>query len=273
MCRLLLPADKFEVFKLENKTRLCRRRFCVDCFPIRLREKATNSWASHIKTKYGLSPSDFEQMGQLQNWRCAICGTSTPPLPSRGRKLPWTAWHIDHDHETGKVRALLCFNCNQLLGQSRDRITVLNSAARYLENHKNSLAYLGGTFDVIHPGHLKLIEWAKNTFGRVVISLNRDCFVSRYKQKPLMNFEERFQILSELRNVDAVIENTGDEDSKPALLQAKPTHIVNGADWSRDRLIKQMTLTEEFLEKQKIKIVIYPDSDPTHSSDIKKRMA
>jgi hypothetical protein len=53
---------------------------------------------------------------------CAIC-----------RAAP--AQHVDHDHETGAVRALLCFNCNGGLGQFKDNPTLLHAAAYYVGFH------------------------------------------------------------------------------------------------------------------------------------------
>jgi hypothetical protein len=43
--------------------------------------------------------------------------------------------HVDHDHDTGQVRGILCFNCNQALGNARDDTKVLRGLARYLQFH------------------------------------------------------------------------------------------------------------------------------------------
>jgi len=131
-------------------------------------------------------------------------------------------------------------------------------------------AYIGGTFDIVHPGHLHLFSWAKNKYGELVVSLNRDDFVRRYKgKKPLMTYEERATVLRALRVVDYVIPNIGDENSRPAIRLAKPNAIVAGSDWTRERLMKQMELTDEFLQEHMIDITIFKDSLPIHSSDIK----
>lgn len=77
---------------------------------------------------YGLTPEDIAQMRADQLDLCAICnGEHIGP----GNRL-----HIDHDHETGKVRALLCARCDTLLGLAHHDATRLRSAADYLDKHK-----------------------------------------------------------------------------------------------------------------------------------------
>jgi cytidyltransferase-like protein len=142
------------------------------------------------------------------------------------------------------------------------------------EEEKVMRVYIGGTFDILHPGHIKLFRWANQNYGRVVVGLNGDSFIERYKGKPpVMTYGQRADILMELRSVDTVIPNFGDEDSTQSIIYTSPDVIVAGSDWTVNRLMKQMNLTMEFLNEHKIGLVIYPDSDPTHSSDIKARMA
>jgi glycerol-3-phosphate cytidylyltransferase len=134
-------------------------------------------------------------------------------------------------------------------------------------------AYIGGTYDILHAGHIKLFRWAQYIYGEVIVSLNTDEFVTRYKGKPpVMNFDQRMTILQELRSIDRVIPNYGDEDSRISIRLVKPDVVIAGSDWTIERLKTQMNLTNGFLAEHGINIVIYGDSDPIHSSDIKKRI-
>lgn len=61
-----------------------------------------------LRRKYGLTPAEIEAMAAEQGGVCAICGAAP-----RGR---WKRLHVDHDHATGAVRALLCNDCNLKIG-------------------------------------------------------------------------------------------------------------------------------------------------------------
>lgn len=79
--------------------------------------------------KYGVTEAEFQLMLQRQAYACAIC--SKPFVdsegPSRDGKI-----HVDHDHESGRVRGLLCYWCNAMLGQARDCPSHLSGAISYL---------------------------------------------------------------------------------------------------------------------------------------------
>jgi Recombination endonuclease VII len=69
---------------------------------------------------YGMSVENLDAMLAAQHGVCAICQTAP-------------AAHVDHDHQSGRVRGLLCFRCNAAIGQLDDDPLVLRRAARYVE--------------------------------------------------------------------------------------------------------------------------------------------
>jgi hypothetical protein len=80
---------------------------------------------SHLKRKFGLTPEDYDRMLADQHGGCAVCGD--PPAK--------TALHVDHHHETGVVRGLLCFRCNAAIGNLRDDPLIIASALAYVSRH------------------------------------------------------------------------------------------------------------------------------------------
>ena len=82
-----------------------------------------------MKYMYGMTPADYSRMYKEQLGGCAICGKGIPSTWDKGV-------HIDHDHNTGKVRGLLCPNCNNGLGNFKDNTNTLMSACEYLYNHE-----------------------------------------------------------------------------------------------------------------------------------------
>jgi len=75
----------------------------------------------HLRRRYGITGADFDAMVEVQGGTCAVCDQKPE--------------HVDHDHKTGKVRGILCFNCNQALGNVRDDPDVLRGLIRYLRRH------------------------------------------------------------------------------------------------------------------------------------------
>lgn len=74
----------------------------------------------NLKKLYGLSVLEYNQMLARQDFRCAICGDDE------------SAFHVDHNHKTNKVRGLLCGNCNTGIGLLKDSRVVIEDAARYV---------------------------------------------------------------------------------------------------------------------------------------------
>lgn len=74
---------------------------------------------------FGLTPDEFRQMEETQNGVCAIC--EQPETDKRNHRLA-----VDHDHDTGRIRGLLCKSCNIGLGMFRDSTNNLRRAINYL---------------------------------------------------------------------------------------------------------------------------------------------
>lgn len=86
-------------------------------------------WDAIIRRVYGITLEEYDNMLYEQDNGCAICGTKDDVV--EGRRLA-----IDHCHDTGKVRGILCSRCNQALGLFCDSVDNLESAAKYLKKHK-----------------------------------------------------------------------------------------------------------------------------------------
>ena len=81
----------------------------------------------HLKTRFGITLADYDKMAEIQNGVCAICSESEV-RKDRARLS------IDHNHETGKIRALLCDRCNRLIGIAKEDIILLNKVIKYLRS-------------------------------------------------------------------------------------------------------------------------------------------
>ena len=88
-----------------------------------------------LKKEYGLTVEEYDAMVLAQGGKCAICGAT------RGSKIGSkrdAKLNIDHDHQTGKVRGLLCHNCNMVLGHLDDDIERMYRAIEYLRAYRQS---------------------------------------------------------------------------------------------------------------------------------------
>jgi hypothetical protein len=85
-----------------------------------------------LRKKFGIGEEDYERMLKEQNGCCAICKSPTPKGRKRGSGGEVKNFYVDHCHETGKVRGLLCNHCNRGLGLLGDDLDNLKLAVEYL---------------------------------------------------------------------------------------------------------------------------------------------
>lgn len=132
--------------------------------------------------------------------------------------------------------------------------------------------YTGGSFDLPHHGHYRLLERCAD-FGLVTVSLNLSHFSEQYKGKKLiMSYEERREILLACKWVDDVVPNFGGPDSKPAIELVNPDYIVIGSDWASRDYYKQMGFTQEWLDERGIGLVYVPYTTDVSTTKLRKRI-
>ena len=123
-----------ETLPLENfRKRTDRRGYtseCKDCkssndkeWYKQNKESARNNY---FKGTYGITTKDVERLKVEQDYKCAICDEE-----ESGRGL-----FVDHDHDTGEVRGLLCHHCNSGLGMAKDNVEILKNMIKYLEKER-----------------------------------------------------------------------------------------------------------------------------------------
>ena len=95
---------------------------------------------------------------------------------------------------------------------------------------KRKIVYAPMCADVVHPGHLNVIRRGSK-FGDVVVGLLTDAAVASKKRLPLMNYKQRYDVVSNLKGVSKVIPQTT-ADYRPNLLKLRPDYVVHGNDWS-----------------------------------------
>jgi D-sedoheptulose 7-phosphate isomerase len=100
------------------------------------------------------------------------------------------------------------------------------------------IVFTNGCFDILHPGHIDLLERARELGTRLIVGINSDESVRRIKGngRPFMSAEDRAKILSGLRSVDEVV--VFDEPTPEKLIiQVRPDVLVKGGDWKTNEII------------------------------------
>lgn len=122
-CGQDLPPEEFPIARREKTG---RHRYCKRCHGTRCKASAEKHHGGRrgylMKLRYGITEEEMKALLFAQGGLCAICGSAK-------------AAHVDHDHSSGDVRGVLCFNCNGGLGRFQDDPGVLEAAIAYLLSH------------------------------------------------------------------------------------------------------------------------------------------
>jgi D-beta-D-heptose 7-phosphate kinase/D-beta-D-heptose 1-phosphate adenosyltransferase len=120
-----------------------------------------------------------------------------------------------------------------LLGRERVR-----DFAQHAQSRGQRVVFTNGVFDILHPGHLRYLQAAREHGDVLIVGVNSDASVRRNKgpARPIMPERERAEILLALEAVDAV--SIFDEDTPAAIIAAvQPDVLVKGADWPADQIV------------------------------------
>ena len=99
--------------------------------------------------------------------------------------------------------------------------------------------FVNGAFDVLHSGHLYLLDFASMLGGRMLVALDTDEKI-RYNKgadRPLNNLKVRKQLMSMLKPVDNVVSFNSDEELKDIIKRYKPDVMVKGSDWRGKKIV------------------------------------
>jgi len=117
-------------------------------------------------------------------------------------------------------------------------LAVLAERRELWRTQGRTLVMTNGCFDLLHPGHLALLEAARQAGDVLVVALNSDASVRRLKGegRPLVPQAERAEVLLALEPVDAVV--IYEEDTPIELVRVlRPEVLVKGADWAQERIV------------------------------------
>lgn len=121
--------------------------------------------------------------------------------------------------------------------------------------------YCPGCWDLLHPGHLNILERSRALGDRLVVGVVSDDGAEAYKRRPVQDEQTRLAVIRALRVVDlAVLQKT--TDPTPELEVIRPDILTHGSDWS------QLREGQETLERLGIAFVLLPYTPGVSTSDL-----
>ena len=131
----------------------------------------------------------------------------------------------------------------------------------------NKIAYVPLAVDILHTGHLNIINTAKK-YGKVFIGLLSDSAISEYKDLPTLNYEERYKIVKSLKNVEKIIKQNK-WDYSEIIENLKPDFFVHGDDWKKGIQKKTRENVIKLLKKNNGKLIEVAYTKNISSTSIK----
>jgi cytidyltransferase-like protein len=136
---------------------------------------------------------------------------------------------------------------------------------------KEQLVYVPMAADIIHPGHVNIINTAAQ-YGRVIVGLFTEDAIKEYKPAPTMNYEQRKIVIENMKGVAEVIPQTS-RDYGPNLKKYKPAYMVHGTDWQTGPLASVRQEAIDLMASWGGKVIEPTYTQGVSSSELKKQLA
>ena len=131
--------------------------------------------------------------------------------------------------------------------------------------NKKKIVYVPLAVDILHKGHINIIKIAKN-YGRVIVGLLTDKAIVKYKELTILNFEERKNLVKNLKYIDQVVAQDN-YDYEEILNRIKPNYFVHGDDWKFDnrKIVRKKVI--KILKKWNGRLI-----EPKYTKDVSSSM-
>ena len=134
-----------------------------------------------------------------------------------------------------------------------------------MKQYKNN--YVIGVFDLFHRGHVELLRKSKALGEKLIVAINSDELVTNYKRAPIFSEGDRLAIVKACRYVDDAFV-AHDFDNKPYIEQYNIDAIIHGDDWEKSSYMKQIVVTEDYLQSRNVDLILLPYTVGVSSGDL-----
>ena len=143
------------------------------------------------------------------------------------------------------------------------KVRSLAEARAWRQGQAGAVVFTNGVFDLLHPGHVELLEAARSEGGALIVGVNSDASARRLgkgPERPVASEAARARVLAGLAAVDCVV--LFDEDTPLALIEAlRPDVLAKGADYAREAIVGAELV--ESLGGRVVRIPLVPDQSST----------
>jgi len=152
-----------------------------------------------------------------------------------------------------------------------DKIRTLHELAEIVHQQRargQRVVFTNGCFDLLHRGHTRLLQQARELGDLLIVGLNSDASVQRVKGRfrPVLSQEERAEVLSALAAVDYVV-IFEEADPGPTISALQPDVLVKGADWPKEAIVGRETV-----EGRGGRVVTVPLVEGSSTTDLIQRI-